>query len=102
MRVAPGGQVTMPLIREILLAEGPMSIHELYLRLKVELGALGRRVPTYGSVRISVYKLKRRGLVEVVRTEPTWRGEVRLADKTLIQVVDGENMVVWEKFWSGL
>ena len=99
MRLAPGGQVTMPLIRDILLAEGPMSIHKLYLRLKVELGALGRRVPTYGSVRISVYKLKQRGLVEVVRTEPTWRGDVKLADKTLIQVVDGEEgRVVWVRF----
>ena len=101
MELKPRRQVTMPLIRDILLKEGPMSIHKLYLRLKVELARRQRRVPTYQTVRISVYKLKKRGLVEVVGTEPTWRENVRLAEKKLVQVVEGmETAGEWERFWK--
>ena len=101
MELKPRQQVTMPLIRDILLADGPMSIHKLYLRLKVELSRRQRRIPTYQTVRISVYKLRKRGLVEVIGTEPTWREKVRLAEKKLVQVVKGmEKAGEWESFWK--
>jgi len=55
------------------LLEGPKSVYDLWKDILKKLEGTPYAKPSYGSLRIMVYCLKRLGLVKVVGTQPSSR-----------------------------